>query len=305
MARYLVTGGAGFLGRHLVSRLQGQGHAVLTITRHPVGVDQIKGDVLEPGLGLERDPGPVDGLWHLVAIVDLGQDKGGIVFRTNVEGTTQAIAFCLHRQIPLYYVSTAYTIGRNAYELSKVECETLIHNSTIPAVIYKPSILIADVRTADPGGTRGFYQFVGVAARVHRRAEAMRRRIEGGLRLPVIEPVLRIRGEPEASINLLPVDVVADFMAAHRVLGQTYYVTNPNPPTLAQLAEWVGEAILLQIRFLPDFKATPIEAILGRLTRSFNPYLWGDNIPSDLPSGEPLVTRELIQRSATRAVLRL
>lgn len=313
MANYLVTGGTGFLGQRLVAALRRSGHYVFVLTRRPVHDrydPYVEGDVLQEGLGIRlSNPPRIEGLagvWHLAAKMDLGQDKDGSVYQTNVLGTSNVLNFCQRFNLPLYYCSTAYTMGRNAYEKSKAACETLIAaSSDLAYAIYKPSILIADSRDGDPGSTRGFYQFVGAMARVHRRAELIRRRIEGTLRLPVIEPALRIRGNPEATLNLLPVDVAAEFMASHTELGHTYHVTNPQPPTLAHLAKWVGEAILLRVRFQPEFKATPIEAVLGRLTRSFNPYLWGDVLTSDLPQGEPLVTPELVNFSVTRAILSL
>ena len=260
---------------------------------------------MAPDLGLGDLDLPLKGVWHLAAMLDLGQDRDGTVYRTNTEGTRYVVDYCLRRRLPLYYCSTAYTLGRNAYERSKAAAEDMIRTSGVPAVVFKPGILIAARGNANPRDTRGFYQFVRLMARVHHRAELVRRKIEGTLRLPVIEPLLRIRGQPEAFANLLPVDMAAQFMVNHLAVGRTYYVTNPKPPTLAELAEWVGEAILLRIQVHPDFKATPIEAVLGRLTRSFNPYLWGDVLQSDLPSGEPPVTRDLIQQSITRSLLSL
>jgi hypothetical protein len=122
-------------------------------------------------------------------------------------------------------------------------------------------------------------------ARVHRRAETLRRRVEGGLRLPVLRPVFRAKGNPDGYLNMVRVDKVVAKMAEMIEPG-TYWLTNPHPPTLRQLAEWISETILVDFKIEPEFKPSPVEYQLARLVSSFMPYLQGDDFPSDIESDE-------------------
>jgi UDP-glucose 4-epimerase len=78
MARYLVTGGAGFIGSHLVEALLGEGHAVRVLDdlssgrrdNLPRQIEFIKADVTDPepvGRALED----VDGCFHLAAVASV------------------------------------------------------------------------------------------------------------------------------------------------------------------------------------------------------------------------------------------
>ncbi len=137
---------------------------------------------------------------------------------------------------------------------------------------------------------------------VHRRAEIVRRKIEGTLHLPVIEPVFRIKGNPDGKLNLVPLDAVADAMVSITDCG-TFYLTNPEPPTLSQLADWVGGLLLLKIRFGREFISMPIEAIFSRVSGPFSCYLQGDNFISDLKSCA-VIDRGFVQKTASAYLLR-
>ncbi|MFQ5850575.1 MAG: NAD-dependent epimerase/dehydratase family protein [Candidatus Binatia bacterium] len=73
MRPILVTGGTGFLGRHLVEYLMGQGRKVRVIGRRSVvrwrrnpGVEHIRVDIAEPGV-VEEVLAGVDRVYHLAA----------------------------------------------------------------------------------------------------------------------------------------------------------------------------------------------------------------------------------------------
>ncbi|TLU74094.1 NAD-dependent epimerase/dehydratase family protein [Lichenicoccus roseus] len=83
-AHYLVTGGAGFIGRHLCAELLAQGHKVRVLDslidqvhgdaapQLPGDVDLLRGDVRDIGL-IDRALSGVDGVFHLAAEVGVGQ----------------------------------------------------------------------------------------------------------------------------------------------------------------------------------------------------------------------------------------
>ena len=299
----LITGGSGFLGRALTPRLLNKGHKVYSLSRHPPTPSEnlvpLVGDILQPNLGLSEIPEDIHAVHHLAAIHRLGEDKDGSIWETNVEGTLNVIDFCLKHNIPhLYFTSTAYTQGRNTYERSKALCESMIKASDIPQVtIFKPSIVMGTAEQFYPGH---FSQFVTLVIKIHQRAEIVRRKIEGTLRLPIIEPIFRLRANPAGKLNLVPIDAIADAMADIEEPG-TFWLTHPDPPTLAQLVEWVGSFIMVKIQIEPLFRATPIEALFTKMSAAFTPYLWGDDFPSDLKKCPP-ITEEFISSTIKRSL---
>ncbi len=300
----LVTGAGGFLAKELIPRLSKRGHTIYGLYHKPPepkispGCKILVGDILKPNLGLQKVPPDIEAIYHLAAIHRLGQDKDGSIWETNVVGTQNILEFCAKHGIPhLYFTSTAYTQGRNIYEQSKALGETIVKKSGIPEVtIFKPSVVMGTEKHFYPGH---FSQFVAVLIKIHQRAELVRRKLEGALRLPIIEPVFRMRANPDGRLNLVPIDAVADAMASIEKTG-TYWLTNPKPPTMQELVEWVGEFIMVKIRIEPHFKSSPIEAIFEKMASAFIPYLWGDNFKSDLRDCPP-ITREFIHKTIKRS----
>jgi len=298
--KILLTGASGFIGKVLLPKLAAC-NTVYALSRHPPhpskNVIPLVGDITEPNLGLEVAPRGIDRVYHLAAVHHLGRDKNGNIWKTNVAGTKSVIAFCCKHEInQLYFCSTAYTVddGRNVYEKSKIECDKMVSSSGIPKiVIFKPSIVMGTRENPYPGH---FSQFISILIKVHGRAEVIRRKVEGTLRLPVVEPVFRIRGDPEGYLNLVMVEQVVNEIARPHTAG-TYWLTNPNPPTLRQLADWIGEFIMVRFRIqLEGFHETPIEALVTKMVSAFKPYLLGDSFPSHLKD-HPLVTKDFIHET--------
>ncbi|MFA5186430.1 MAG: NAD-dependent epimerase/dehydratase family protein [Patescibacteria group bacterium] len=302
--RCLVTGATGQLGRELVPLLLARGDDLLLLAR-----DQEKSQRLFPHCPvLEGDvtrlipdsTQPVDAVYHLAADVNLGRKHEQRTWNTNYTGTAHVLEFCLRNSVShLYYVSTAYTFGRNQYEISKREAESLVERSFLMKTIFKPGVIIPCMDIIQPSmGT--IYQFARVICTVHERAEVLRRAIEGTLRLPVIEPVFRVRGNQEGHINLVPVDRVARFIAEHQEEG-TFWLTHPRPPTVGEVTGWIGEALYVDIRVEKDFQMSAVEALFHRMAEPFLPYLQGDDFPSDLDC--PSVSREFIRQSVRHSVV--
>lgn len=304
MAIILITGGSGFLGQALTEKLLRKGNQIYSLSRHPPysmkNLTPLVGDITQPDLGLEVVPDDVEAVYHLAAIHQLSENRAEQMWQTNVEGTKNVIDFCLEHKIPkLYFTSTAYTQGRNTYERSKAICDLMVTDSKIPEVIiFKPSIVLGTEQHFYPGH---FAQFIALVIKLHKRAELIRRKIEGTLRLPIIEPVFRIRGNPDSQLNLVLIDTVAQAMASTDKPG-TYRLTNPNPPTLAELADWIGRFIMIKMKVEPYFKATPVEATFEKMSKAFMPYLLGGNLPSDLKNCPP-VTEEIIDNTIVKTLL--
>lgn len=303
---YLITGASGFVGQALIPLLLAQEHKIYGLSRHPPAEAEnlipLTGDITEENLALTKVPRDIYAIYHLAGIHRLGEDKDGSIWRTNAIGTYNVLEFCARYKIPhLYFTSTAYTWECNTYGLSKIKNEEVIKDYVqhygLKATIFKPSVIMGTEEHPYPGHLS---QFVLSIIKIHKRAEVIRRKLEGTLRLPIIEPVFRIKGNPDGKLNLVSVDAVIKAMATIKKPG-TYWLTNPNPPTLGELAEWVSEFIMVRLKFEPEFKPTPIELMFQKMASAFSSYLWGDDFPSDLKC--PPITRGFIHDTIKRSLL--
>ncbi len=111
--RILVTGGTGFLGRHLVRALQDRGHLVRALGRsaqgcHELvssGVEVIRGDLADPQV-VGRACSGIDAVYH-VAALSAPWGRWDDFYRTNVEGTANVLTACrTHRVGRLVHVSS-------------------------------------------------------------------------------------------------------------------------------------------------------------------------------------------------------
>ena len=128
--RTLVTGGAGFIGSHLVDRLMKEGYEVIVLDNFFAGKVEniqhhsdsrsfhlIKGDVrnLEDVKKAVRD---VDVVFHLAAIVNvpLSIENPSLVNHVNIQGTVNLLEASLKENIQQFiYVSTCAVYGEARY----------------------------------------------------------------------------------------------------------------------------------------------------------------------------------------------
>ncbi|GAJ05320.1 unnamed protein product, partial [marine sediment metagenome] len=113
-------------------------------------------------------------------------------------------------------------------------------------------------------------------AKVYRKAETARRKVQDTLALLPIELGFRIRGDPQASLNVIPMHLIENKVADLRGAGGMWYITNPHPPLLQEVANEVGEALGLNIQIVREFKPSPPELLLQKLLTPFLPYLQGE-----------------------------
>ncbi len=94
--RFLVTGGSGFIGRHVVAALRGAGAnvRVLDLQPHPdPDVDLVKGDMIEQETLDAALEGGVDGVVHLAAVTSVlrSVEHPVLTYKTNVEATAMLL----------------------------------------------------------------------------------------------------------------------------------------------------------------------------------------------------------------------
>ncbi|NJN81581.1 MAG: SDR family NAD(P)-dependent oxidoreductase [Caldilineaceae bacterium] len=123
MATCLVTGGAGFIGSHLVDRLIEANHAVVVIDNETTGSRRnlhkdaiyINGDVAkveELRLAFEY---PIDVVFHVAGQASIAHSFDAPVddLTTNVTGTVNVLQLCLEHRVPrLLYASSMTVYGR-------------------------------------------------------------------------------------------------------------------------------------------------------------------------------------------------
>jgi len=127
--RVVVTGGAGFIGSHVVDALVVRGHDVTVIDSFAPAVHAarpdylnrdaryVDGDVLDPEL-LERELTGVDVIDHLAALVGLGRgtQDGPRFARTNDVGTAEVLRAAVLCRVPrLILASSMVVYGEGAY----------------------------------------------------------------------------------------------------------------------------------------------------------------------------------------------
>jgi dihydroflavonol-4-reductase len=94
VSRFLVTGAAGFLGRHLVAALVAEGHRVRAFVRNAdtsIGAQEtVSGDVLSPQ-SIAPALADCDGVFHCAGKVSRKPEDAELLYKLHVDGTKNLI----------------------------------------------------------------------------------------------------------------------------------------------------------------------------------------------------------------------
>jgi NAD(P)-dependent dehydrogenase (short-subunit alcohol dehydrogenase family) len=259
---YLVTGGTGFVGRHLVDLLTNRADAtVLVLVREQsVGklagfgdrVEPLVGDLTDPMLGVsdadrDRLRGTVDHFVHLAALYDMTADEATNE-ATNVGGTNEALLLAADlRAGCFHHVSSVAVAGEyagrfaedmfdegqhlpSAYHATKFAAEKLVRGqSELPWRVYRPAIVVGHSVTGEMDKVDGPYYFFPALARL--------------AQLPTWLPLV---GPDLGDTNVVPVDFVAAAMdeLMHRdgLDGRTFHLVSPEPQPLLDVVNAFSRA---------------------------------------------------------------
>ena len=141
LVRIAITGGAGFLGRHLAARLAGDGHVVRVIDHHPretplpwglggVPMTFVNADVTD-ALAMASAAAGVESVVHLAGVALPARCRQFPVeaFRANALGTATVIEACRAAGVPRVvlassrHVAEAVVPSADAYVMSKWAAE--------------------------------------------------------------------------------------------------------------------------------------------------------------------------------------
>ncbi len=264
MKTYILTGGTGFLGHYLCTKLLDEGNRIIFLGRSKNGLsfkERIEKNIPSIGLGLaeyiETDfveensetlinklaHIPKEGLvgvWHLAADLSFKSSDRNRVMRVNVEGIKNIVALCQYFKIPLFYISTAYVHGRiagsayeiyqeqpifnNAYEESKFHSELIIKNTPDLDVIIFRPSILIDKNVYQLTNF-GYYSFLISLSQLRKNL-----RINSETFLKVPFPIFY---SSRALLNLMPIDVAVEWI--YRISrdsgskGKIFHICNPKP----------------------------------------------------------------------------
>ena len=145
----LVTGGTGFVGSAVTRALIRNGWQVRVLSRagsddrnlRKVSVDVALGDLLDPG-SIERALVGCDALFHVAGDYRFGVRSPGELYRTNVEGTRNALTAARNAHVRMVHTSSVAAIGTAAGEAPGSEDTPVVFDAMIGH--YKRSKYLAE-----------------------------------------------------------------------------------------------------------------------------------------------------------------
>jgi nucleoside-diphosphate-sugar epimerase len=272
----LVTGGTGFIGSHLVERLQAKGDRVRCLVRtksHPLhidtnGVELFYGDLLRKE-SLEPAVKGVDAVVHLAAVQGGTQGKEQF-FQVNVTGTKNLIE-AASRFAPnlrkFVHVSSISAVGPrddttplteespcapvDFYGESKLAAEEAVldYRKKVPLLTVRPPLVYGP----RDSNRFGLLRYAKIAKR--------------GFRF--------MRGDAETYTSIIHVSDLCEGLIkaveTRRAEGEKYFLCNEHPASYGDIAGWSAAALQRSVKeivipsFILDTRAF-IKALYGKLT---------------------------------------
>jgi dihydroflavonol-4-reductase len=242
----LVTGGTGFIGGCLCTKLVQEGHTVRTVVRNPARVNALREQGIETQLGdvrdrasLEAATAGIDTIFHFAAVFrkEVSRDE---IWSTNVIGIENLLfaavrsgvrrfvhcsstsVYGLTPAIPTTENSPFVPIPADLYQESKLAGEKIISDYTAKGQIA--TTIFRTTGVYGPGDTR----FLKLFKAIDKRAFAM-------------------LGPGTVLFSMIYIDDLLDgaiLCATHaRAINNSYLLTGSNPITLNETVAVIAEAL--------------------------------------------------------------
>jgi len=242
----LVTGGGGFIGRHIVERLLGRGLKVTCLGRslqpklQGQGVRTLQGDLAEPETVTSACRG-MDAVFHVAAKAGVWGKRQDF-YHTNVLGTRNVVQACRENHVPFLIYTSTPSVVFNGQPFSG-EDESLPYGSNW-LCHYAETKAVAEREVLAANGADGLATTAlrphlvwgtgdpHLLPRIIQRAKAGRLRIIGdGTNRVDISHVSNV-----ADAHLLALDALKD----HRANGRAYFLSQGDSVVLW---EWLNNLL--------------------------------------------------------------
>lgn len=288
MAKALVTGGAGFIGSHVVDALKTAGHEVIVLDCHAkphrkdVGYEDV--DLLDFASVLEATKG-AEHIFHIAAVSNVNYAHKYPVYCVdlNVKGTANVLeAARVNGAKRVYFASTVW-VYNGSTEKEPVTEESPFY---LPSAghIYTASKIAAELLF------HNYWQLYKVPFTIFRYGIPYGPRMREELLIPIFlkkgldGKALSINGEGKQYRNFI---YVTDLAKAHVLamgepgINQTYNLEGPEKVTVRQVAEAVQEVFgrdKVKIEFLPD-RPGDFGGKMVSVTKAWNELGWKSTTP--------------------------
>ena len=259
--RVLVSGGAGFIGSHLVERLVQRGDRVCVVDDLSTGVESNLATIRDRIEFIGRDLGGAitgelsgerfDQVYHLAAAVgvELVMNEPVRAIETNVDLTAQLLRFCAESNTPTLIASSSEVYGKPGKELFSEEDDVLYGPTSVTRWSYACSkaideyLALAYAREGRvPAVVCRFFNTVGP-----RQLGDYGMVVPRFVRAALAGEPLRVYGDGSQSRCFCDVRDVTELLprllGAPEAAGRVFNVGSDTPITIMELAELVIDTL--------------------------------------------------------------
>lgn len=258
--KLLVLGGTGFVGSHLVPRLQRDGHAITVLSRNrekhrELGVlprvRVVTANVYDRA-SLARHLAGADAAINLVGILNERGSDGSGFRKAHVELTETLLAACADAQVPRLLQMSALRSGEGEshYLRTRGEADAQVRSSPLAWTILRPSVIFG-------AGDSLFFRFADL------------------LRMTPVLPLARAHAKfAPVHVNDVAEAFARALMHPHTV-GRVYDLPGPEIIELGELVRWTARTLGLHRLVVP------LPDALGYIQATLGEWLPGKPISRD------------------------